>query len=67
MKIGANIYSCAYFALLKDNKKKYKMTQQDQFDVIYKASMIFAIQMFFCHCLYFLSGVKTEFFNNTPL
>jgi len=67
MKIGANIYSCAYFSLIKDNKKKYKMTQQDQFDVIYKATMIFAIQMFFCHCLYFLSGVKTEFFNNTPL
>lgn len=43
MKIGANIYSCAYFALLKDNKKKYKMTQQDQFDVIYKALMIFTI------------------------
>lgn len=35
MKIGANIYTCAYFSLIKENKKKYKMTQQDQFDVIY--------------------------------
>jgi len=43
MKISANIYSAAYFAMIKSNKKELKMTDSEQFDVFFKALLIYMV------------------------
>lgn len=54
MALDNTIYSCSYVALIKSNKKKYRLTQGDQFDLLYKLMLIMAIQVFFISCvLYF--------------
>ena len=54
MALDNTIYTCTYVALFKTNKKKYRLTQGDQFDLLYKAMLIIAIQLFFISCvLYF--------------
>jgi len=67
MKISANIYSACYFGLLKANKKELKMTDSDQFDLLFKALLIFGVQMFFSFCVYFYGNVKMELNNNVTL
>lgn len=67
MKISANIYSAAYFAMMKSNKKELKMTDSEQFDVFFKALLIYMVQMFFCFCCWYYGNVKMQLFNNVCL
>lgn len=41
--IDSTIYTAAYCSLIKSNKKKYRMTQGDQFDILYKTMLIMAM------------------------
>jgi len=67
MKIGANIYSAAYFGMMRSNKKKLKMTESDQFDLLFKALLIFGVQMFFSFCVFYYGNVKLTLHNNVTL
>jgi len=40
MAIDSTIYTATYVSLIKSNKHKYKMTQDDQFDLLYKNMLI---------------------------
>lgn len=40
MPIDSTIYTATYVSLIKSNKHKYKMTQEDQFDLLYKNMLI---------------------------
>lgn len=67
MKITPTIYSAAYFAMMKSHKKEFKMTDSEQFDIFFKALLIYLIQMFFCFCCYFMGKVKFVLNNNVCL
>jgi len=67
MKMSANIYTAAYYAMMKSNKKELKMTESEQFEVFFKALLIFMVQMFFCFCCWFYGNVKWQVFNNVCL
>jgi hypothetical protein len=67
MKVGGNMYSAAYFALIKANKKELGMTKTEQFDVIWKCMYIGFIQLFFIFCIAYYGGVKFELNNNTNI
>lgn len=67
MKISANIYSAAYFGLMKANKKSLKMTESDQFDILFKSFLIFGVQSFFTFCVYFYGKVEFQLYNNVAL
>lgn len=67
MKISANIYSAAYFAMIRSYKKELKMTETQQFDVLFKALLIFMVQIFFCFCCYWFGNVRIALHNNICL
>jgi len=67
--IDGTIYSATYFSLIKSNKKKFKMTTEDQFELFYRTGIIMSIQVFFIYALIFIEGKSSKFvlYNNTPL
>jgi len=67
MKISANIYSASYFGFIKANKKELKMTESDQFALLFKALLICGVQIFFSFCIAFYGNVKFTMYNNVPL
>lgn len=67
LKISANIYTCCYFGLMRSNKKSLKMTESDQFDLLFKSLLIFAVQMFFSFCVLFYSDIKFILREDVPL
>jgi len=67
MKIAANIYSASYFGFIKANKKELKMTESDQFALLFKALLICGVQIFFSFCIAFYGNVKFTMYNNVPL
>ena len=67
LKVDASIYSASYFAFMKENKKKYGMTQVDQFDLLRKALFILAVQVFFIWCVMTVSKVKFVLHNDMTL
>jgi hypothetical protein len=67
MKISANIYSACYFGMMKSNKKELKMTESDQFDLLFKALLIFGVQLFFAFCVFWYGNIKLTLHNNVTL
>lgn len=67
LKIAGTIYSTSYVAFMRENKKKFRMSENEQFDLLWKAMLILAVQSFFIFCIFFISKVKVVVFNNTPL
>jgi len=67
MKVGASFYTAAYFGLMKANKQKFKLKDDDQFDLLYRAGFIFLIQLSFNLVLYFYSGLKPTFVRDTEI
>jgi hypothetical protein len=67
LDIQGSTYSLSYFALLRDKKKKHQMTESDQFDLFWKAILIFVVQMFFCVCVYHYGKIKFQLYNSVPL
>lgn len=65
--IDSTIYSATYFSLIKSNKHKYKMTQDDQFDLLYKNMLIVTIQVFFIVGIIIFNKLSFKLNNNTPL
>ena len=65
MKVNGTMYSAAYFALMKANKKELGMTKTEQYDVIWKTMYIGFIQFFFTYCIAYYSGVKFALHNDT--
>ena len=59
MAVGQSIFSAVYFAFMKVNKKKFRLTTSMQYDLFWKALFCFAFQMFFIYCV--LSYGKIEF------
>ena len=51
MKISANIYTVSYVAFIRDNKKKFRMSENDQFDLLWRSLLILAGQLFFTYCV----------------
>ena len=43
LAISGTTYSLAFFAFMKDKKKKHQMTESDQFDIFWKAILIFVV------------------------
>lgn len=67
LTIDATLYSATYVSLIKSNKHKYKMTQTDQFDLVYKLMLIGTIQVFFIGGIFFFNGLSFKLYNSTPL
>lgn len=58
MKINGTIYSCVFFAMMRKNKKAYKMTKSDQFDLFFKALLICGVQSFFAFVVLYVGNVQ---------
>ena len=67
MAVDSTIYTATYFGLMKVNKKKFRLTQADQFELLYKTMLIIAIQFFFIMCILFLGKVSFKMKNNVAL
>lgn len=67
MTIDSTIYTATYVALMKSNKKSYRLTQSDQFELLYKTMLIMAIQFFFIYCVIYLGKLSFTLYNNVAL
>lgn len=67
MEIDSTITSAAYVSLIKSNKKKYRLTQADQFDLIYRVMLIGSVQIFFIYCVLAISKINFVLYNNTAM
>lgn len=67
LKIGANIYTVSYHAFMIKNKKKYRLTVNDQMDIFYRAIFMCMIQMTFIFTVLFNEKFDISYKNNTPL
>lgn len=67
MAIDGDIYSATYVSLIKSNKNKYRLTQGDQFDLLYKTMLIMAIQVFFIIGVMVINKTNFVLYNNVPL
>jgi len=53
--------------MMKSNKQKFKLKDDDQFDLLYRAGFIFLIQLSFNTVLYYYSGLKPKFVRDTEV
>lgn len=67
LKLAGTIYSTSYVAFMREHKKKFRMSENDQFDLLWRAMLILAVQIFFIACILMVTKVKLVVFNNTPL
>jgi hypothetical protein len=67
MAIDSTIYTATYVGLMKTNKKQYKLTQADQFELLYKTMLIMAIQFFFIYCVIYVGKLSFTLYNNVAL
>lgn len=63
LKLSGSIYSCAYVAFIRKNKKQYRLAQEDQFDILWKALFMLAFQVFFIHALVSYARVEMTLHN----
>jgi len=66
-KINNTIYACVFFAMMKKNKKAFKLTTNDQFELFFKAILICFVQLFFSFCIFFYGKLRFGLNNNTYL
>lgn len=57
-KVGATYFTATYFALMKTNKKKLKMKESDQAEMIWKSWFIYTIQILFSYVILAYAGLK---------
>lgn len=67
MPLAASIYTATFVGLIRSNKKKYRLTQADQFDLLYKTMLVMAIQVFFLFGLLYFTKMQFKLNNNTGL
>jgi hypothetical protein len=65
LDIGVSIYSAVYFSFMKSNKKTYKMTASNQFDLFWKGLFCLFIQSFFTYAVYSYGKIKLTLNNET--
>ena len=65
MTIGTSMFSAVYFAFMKENKKKYKMTQSQQFDIFFRGLLCLFVQVFFIYCVLIYGKVQFTLNNET--
>jgi len=59
------MFAAVFFAFMKENKKKYRMTTTKQFELFWKALFCLFIQFFFIYCVVTYGGVKFSLNNET--
>lgn len=67
LKLNGTIYTCAYVSFIRSNKKQYRLAQEDQFDILWKALFMLAFQVFFIHALVSYARVTMTLHNTTAL
>jgi len=67
MKLAANMYTICYCAFMKKNKEKYRLKQNDQIDIFYRALFLFVVQMTFIFSLLCLDSFDLTFKNNAAV
>lgn len=67
MKLAANMYTVCYCAFMKKNKEKFKLKQNDQMDIFYRAFFMFVIQMTFIVCLLVFDSFDLTYKNDTAV
>ena len=67
MALDGDIFSATYVSLIKKNKNQYRLTQADQFDLLYKTMLIMAIQIFFILGVFVINKTNFVLYNNTAL
>jgi len=67
MKLAANMYTVCYCSFMKKNKEKYKLKQNDQMDIFYRAIFMFTIQMTFIVCLLVFDTFDLTYKNDTAV
>jgi hypothetical protein len=61
MKITANIYTISYCAFMVQNKKKHRLKENDQVDILYRALFTFIVQLTFIITILFFEKFNFEF------
>ena len=64
MKVSANMYTICYFGFMKANKEKFKLKENDQVDIWYRAIFLFVIQMTFLVTIFNLDSFDLTFKND---
>lgn len=67
LKLAANMYTVCYCAFMRKNKDKFKLKQNDQMDIFYRAFFLFVIQMTFVVCLLMFDSFDLTYKNDTAI
>lgn len=69
LEINKTIYTVAYTAFMREKKAdpKYRLTADDQFNILWSALFCLAFQVFFIHSLVYITGVPFQLHNNTSI
>ena len=67
MALAANMYTICYCAFMKKNKEKFRLKQNDQIDIFYRALFLFIIQMTFIVSLLCFDSFDLTFKNNAAV
>lgn len=65
LKISPTYLSCTYYALMKSNKKQYKMKGSDQAEMIYHSGFLIGVQILFLGVLYWTAMPKAQYVRDT--
>ena len=58
IKLTASLYTSAFCALMKSNKLKYKLKENDQVDLVFRSCFTFGVQILFSVVLAVFSSFK---------
>lgn len=67
LKLSASYYTATFYALMKTQKQKFKLKDNEQIDLLYRATFLYAMQIIFCAILYFYSGITVTYIRNTDV
>lgn len=67
LKLTANMYTISYSSFMRSNKDKYRLRQEDQVDLLYRALFMAVIQMTFLWTVLNLEVWDTEYKDDTIL